>query len=300
MEKDTTMVDGKKKKPTYELSWRRRNFSHRLGFRGGKSTDANMVLSFIMGALMIGVFYVVTLFVIPDSRITEMFCRREEKMIPFFIIFLSFWSMAGLFLKWMQLRLQRKALQVEIWPQSEHFLLTPQNASGILETIHRLVDDPFSFVIFIRVERALSNLKNIGRISDVVEMLASQAQNDEDQLESSYTVLSGFIWGIPVLGFIGTVLGLSQAIGGFGAVLASSAGLSELTEHLKGVTGGLSTAFETTLQGLVAAIIIQFMVVSLRKIEESFLDDCKEYCHANIISRLRLIQSDQTDSSFDR
>jgi biopolymer transport protein ExbB/TolQ len=258
-----------------------------------------MVLSFVMAALMIGAFYVIALFVVPDSRITEMFCGREEKLIPFFIVFLSFWSMAGLFIKWMQLRLQRKGLLVKIWPQTENFLLTARNAGGILETIYRLVDDPYNFVLFVRVERALSNLKNIGRIADVVDMLESQAQNDEDQLESSYTVLSGFIWGIPVLGFIGTVLGLSQAIGGFGDVLASSAGLSELTEHLKGVTAGLSTAFETTLQGLVAAIIIQFMVVSLRKVEESFLDDCKEYCHANIIGRLRLIQSDQTDATFD-
>ena len=36
------------------------------------------------------------------------------------------------------------------------------------------------------------------------------------------TVLRGFIWAIPVLGFIGTVIGLTQAMGRFGAALKSA------------------------------------------------------------------------------
>ena len=31
-------------------------------------------------------------------------------------------------------------------------------------------------------------------------------------METSYSVINSFVWAIPVLGFIGTVLGLSQAI----------------------------------------------------------------------------------------
>lgn len=38
-------------------------------------------------------------------------------------------------------------------------------------------------------------------------------------METSYALVQGFVWAIPVLGFIGTVVGLSQAIGGFTAVL---------------------------------------------------------------------------------
>ena len=58
---------------------------------------------------------------------------------------------------------------------------------------------------------------------------------------------------------------------------------------LRGVTGGLSTAFETTLHGLVAALAIQLTQTGLKKGEEEFLDDCSEYCSKQIVSRLRLM-----------
>ena len=79
---------------------------------------------------------------------------------------------------------------------------------------------------------------------------------------------------------------------GFGETLRAGTDVYQLTESLKQITGGLSTAFEATLLGLVSALTIQLALTSLKKREEGFLDDCKEYCHANIVSRLRLIQLD--------
>ena len=138
-----------------------------------------------------------------------------------------------------------------------------------------------------RIERALANLKNIGRISELAEGLTVQAENDESYIESTYTVVRGFIWAVPVLGFIGTVLGLSQAIGGFGEVVASGSGITALTSSLRNVTAGLSIAFETTLIGLVAALIIQLLATMVRKKEEDFLDNCADYCHRYIIGKLK-------------
>ena len=39
-----------------------------------------------------------------------------------------------------------------------------------------------------RIDRALSNLKNIGQVNDVSAILRAQAENDEDQVASSYTL----------------------------------------------------------------------------------------------------------------
>jgi hypothetical protein len=104
-------------------------------------------------------------------------------------------------------------------------------------------------------------------------------------------------WAIPVLGFIGTVMGLSTAIGGFAAVLQSAEDLSQIKSSLQGVTGGLATAFETTLQALVAALIIQLILTFLKKSEEEFLDECSEYCVRNVVNRLRIMpfQGDDED-----
>jgi hypothetical protein len=107
-------------------------------------------------------------------------------------------------------------------------------------------------------------------------------------METSYALLQGFVWAIPVLGFIGTVLGLSQAIGSFTAVLGTGEDVSAITGALGKVTAGLATAFDTTLVALVAALIIQLLMVMTKKSEEEFLDEAMEYGIRNIVGRLRL------------
>lgn len=65
------------------------------------------------------------------------------------------------------------------------------------------------------------------------------------------------IWVMPMLGFIGTVVGIIQAIGGLEAALDRSGGEAGLAT----VLGGLSFAFDTTLLGLV--LVIPLMIVQL-------------------------------------
>ena len=67
------------------------------------------------------------------------------------------------------------------------------------------------------------------------------------------------------------------------------ADIEVLKASLGGVTGGLAIAFETTLIALVLAMLIQlYMTFTLNK-EEVFLDSCADYCHRNIISKMRAI-----------
>jgi biopolymer transport protein ExbB/TolQ len=58
------------------------------------------------------------------------------------------------------------------------------------------------------------------------------------------------------LGFIGTVLGLAQAVSNFGA-LSGAGDKVNFDAVLPQVTGGLATAFETTLIALVLALLLQ-------------------------------------------
>ena len=64
--------------------------------------------------------------------------------------------------------------------------------------------------------------------------------------------------------------------------------VDSLKTSLQGVTSGLSVAFDTTFVALIAALSIQLLLTALKKKEENFLDDCKDYCHRHIISKLRL------------
>ena len=271
------------------LDWRKNDFEQRMGFPGGKYTDVNNWLAVALALLLTAIFLGAMTYSgesVRGAHITQLFLDRGPT--PYFMTFFSWWCIVILVIKWRKLIFQQKALDLTIVPHSHDFSLAPATAKDVLDRMYGLVDDPKHFVLFSRIERALLNLHNIGMVSDVSEMLRAQAENDEDQMESSYGLLRGFIWGIPILGFIGTVMGLSQAIGRFGNVLSAGDVVDSLKTSLQGVTSGLAVAFDTTIVALVAAMSIQLALTALKKKEENFLDDCKDYCHRHIISKLRL------------
>jgi biopolymer transport protein ExbB/TolQ len=272
--------------PEVPLSWTRTDVEQRLGFRGARFTKVNNVLAGVIGTALTVAFYAL-LILIPDHPFAVSFTQRG--ICPYFTMWLTFWSTAILLLKWFKLRLQRRSLECLVVPQEHDFVLSAANVDVVTSNIYSTVDDPKHFVLFNRIMIALANLRNLGRVSDLDEILGSQAEQDESSMQTSYAILSSFVWAIPVLGFIGTVLGLSEAIGGFSDVLGGASDIGQLTGALKGVTAGLATAFETTLQALVAALVIQLLLTGLKKSEEEFLDSCGEYCMRNIVGKLRIV-----------
>ena len=272
------------------LNWAGTDFEQRLGFKGGRFTAVNNMVTLFMAILFTILFFIAVIYgfqrFAPTRIVSDMFLRGP---IPIPIAFLTFWCVSILIVKRKKLAFQRKALDLKPFPDDPSFLLNSTTAPEVLAQVRGMVDDPRHFVLFNRIDRALSNLRNIGRISDVSDILQTQADYDEGHQESSYRLINGFIWAIPVLGFIGTVLGLSSAIGGFGATLAAAGeDIGALKESLGGITGGLSTAFETTLIALVAALVIQVWMTFTQQRESLFLDECNDYCHAHVVSILRL------------
>lgn len=268
------------------LNWFKGDIEQRIGFNGARHTRVNNLLSFLIACALAVSFYG-ALVPLRDRYVAAMFTERG--WVPYLIVLLSAWSLAILFLKSRKLALQRQALNYPIVPDEHDFVLSSSTVDRVIDRIYAVVDDPKHFVLFNRIMIALANLRNIGRVSDVDEMLRSQAEQDESAMETSYSLLQGFIWAIPILGFIGTVLGLSNAIGGFTQVLQGASEVDQIVGALQGVTAGLATAFETTLEALVAALAIQLLLTMIKKSEEEFLDACAEYCIRHVVGRLRIL-----------
>ena len=285
----TTLRNDEAKRP---LDWHSSDIERKLGFSGSKYTDVNTWLAIILSALITGGLFAALCNVSAAiRRHPAVAILLERGWTPYAMTALFVLAMVILFLKWRKLAFQKRALSVELVPVGTSFALTPETAVDVLKTLNATVDDPKRFVLFNRIERALLNLRNVGNLSDVSEMLRSQAENDESHTESSYGLLAGIVWVIPILGFIGTVIGLSGAIGGFGAVLNADATVSSLKDSLTPVTGSLGIAFDTTYVALLLAMVVQMSMTVLRRQEELFLDACREYAHVNIISRLRIFRN---------
>jgi hypothetical protein len=118
-------------------------------------------------------------------------------------------------------------------------------------------------------------------------MLKSQSEIDATMVDSSYVLIKVFIWAIPILGFIGTVLGISDAVSSFGGEMGAAADIEVIKEQLGQVTGGLSEAFDTTLVSLIFSLWVMFPTSVMQKNEEDLLNKVDEYCNEYFLKRLR-------------
>ena len=278
----------------YMLQWQAQDPEQRIGFKGGRYTSPNKMLALLIAVLATTVFFVCLVMVSNTVDAAKPYSQifMERGPTQYVATAFFFWALAMLWIKSRKLLFQKRAFDVSIIPDDPGFSLSPETARDVLRKLHQAVDHSGKFAVLNRIERALSNLDNIGHTADVTAILKIQSENDESQVASSYSLTNGLMWAIPVLGFIGTVLGLSTSIGAFGATLAADGDLEGIKDSLTLVTSGLSTAFDTTLVALIMALILQLIASFLQSRESEWLDACNEYCNRMIAGRLRLRASD--------
>jgi biopolymer transport protein ExbB/TolQ/DNA-directed RNA polymerase subunit RPC12/RpoP len=246
-------------------------------------TDVSMILSGLIGLALAVAFYGL---IIPlnGTYIGDMFLWRG--WVPYALVFLMSWSVAILFLKSRKLAQQRRSMLFDLLPTDLATEISENTLDKFVRHIHGLPVEPSQSFLVNRVQRGLEHFRVRKNNPETATMLASQSEIDATAVESSYTLLKVFIWAIPILGFIGTVIGISTAVGGFSESLDRATDVAVLKESLNEVTGGLATAFETTLVALVMSLLVMFPTSSMQKAEEDLLNWVDEYCNENLLKRL--------------
>ena len=89
--------------------------------------------------------------------------------------------------------------------------------------------------------------------------------------EESYLVPRYISWAVPILGFIGTVLGISLAADGIRRIISSDAGLAGLSSDLSGAIAPLGIAFDTTLIALSLSVLLTGFLALVQRGEERTL-----------------------------
>ena len=137
-----------------------------------------------------------------------------------------------------------------------------------------------------RVQRALTLFGSGRSVQEVATLTSSQSNIDATSILSSYKMVKVFIWAIPILGFIGTVVGIGKAVGGFSGAMQDAQNLDVIKGSLSQVTTGLAVAFDTTLVALVMSILIMLPMSTLQTAEENLLNNVDEFCNENLLRRL--------------
>ena len=146
--------------------------------------------------------------------------------------------------------------------------------------------DAYTWSILLnRIDRMLAlwlGTKDVGRVA---RWAGSESERDASSSDSSYAIARVLIWAIPILGFIGTVVGLGGAVSGFSDFLAGGAGLAEIQEAIGDVTQGLGMAFDTTLLALILSVILMFPLSVIQRREENLFVEIDNYLDDMLLSR---------------
>ena len=137
-----------------------------------------------------------------------------------------------------------------------------------------------------RLDRGLGlwlSTKDVGRVGGWV---SSENGRDTVMSDMTFTLARTMMWVIPILGFIGTVQGLSAAVGGFAEFLSGAAELTAIKGAIAEVTIGLGVAFDTTFLALMLVTFVQFPLTSVMRREATLLSDIDIYLDEQFVSRL--------------
>lgn len=287
--------------------------THRSADAGRRSSDTTDVKSWLAGLIAIATTAVLYLAVFLPTRgmfLGQLFMDRGP--IPYIITLFSCWGAALLILKYVAVRKQRgfADLELEFIPLEIGLQVAPENVDQFIDHISDLPDDERQSILGHRIQGALEHFKHRNSVPEVQDYLSSQAELDASGVDSGYTLLRAFIWAIPILGFIGTVMGISEAVTGLkqampsgdstvqnapadnGADDGAAANAADesigqkMMQAMGQVTSGLSTAFDTTLLALVMAVLLLFPTESLRKSEYRMLDRIEEFTNESLLRRM--------------
>ncbi len=201
---------------------------------------------------------------------------------PLAIIFANF-VIATIINKFIKLKLELRDLQQNWIPESINF--DDYQNPELNQLCQELARD--ESIIAIRCSRIISAYINSGSRKAATELGLDDSSFYLSFSESSYTFPKILIWAIPLLGFIGTVFGISTAVNGFSAFLENSTEIDQIKEGIGIVTTGLAVAFDTTLLALLLSVAVMIPLVLVEKMESRLLLQIDVFINDQLLPKLQ-------------
>jgi biopolymer transport protein ExbB/TolQ len=126
-------------------------------------------------------------------------------------------------------------------------------------------------------------------------------QCEHSEMQSSYSLPRFMVWAIPILGFIGTVWGISRGISNFAIAMNDATSSSEISNvmqtQLSLVTAHLGTAFDTTFLALVLSIPLMLLLTWTEKKEEHYITSLDTLWFHDLLPRFTLTRCMSADTT---
>ncbi|MEO0017490.1 MAG: hypothetical protein RLZZ522_773 [Verrucomicrobiota bacterium] len=203
--------------------------------------------------------------------------ERNWLSVQAFMWVAMFTGVGELWIRSRALRADRAILRARLLPEDERSLLTAEEIHPLYVRARGLSRTAVLPVLVRRLTMEFRKSKSIDRVN---ALLDSSLELFLHQLDLRYTLLRYLVWVIPTLGFVGTVIGIANAMSfaGSGAV-AMDALLAPTTQKL-------AVAFYTTLVALLQSGVLVLGMNAVQAGEEQAINDAGQYCLENLLLRL--------------
>lgn len=162
-------------------------------------------------------------------------------------------------------------------PEDDETLLLAEDMPEIYRKVTANAQDHF---LPRMLKRIILQFQSSHSVDQANSLLNSSLELFLHEIDLRYTVPRYIMWLIPTLGFIGTVVGISNAL-----EYAGGADF-QATDLLANVTAKLALAFNTTFVALVMSGVLVLMMNIVQAMEETALNRSGQYCLDNFINRL--------------
>lgn len=184
---------------------------------------------------------------------------------------LFFVGITTLFFKSLRIPAERAALRADVLEG-----LTPRNGQSAGETADqieqhlRLVARQMDDSAVVRRIREVCDYVRARRSATGLEShLTYLAELGSGRSHESYALIRTITWAVPILGFLGTVIGITMAI--------ANVTPEQLSSSLNDVTAGLAVAFDTTALSLALSMLLVFATFVVERSEQGHLDQVEDY-----------------------
>lgn len=170
---------------------------------------------------------------------------------------------------------ERKAFKMNIIPTNDKHVFMAQDINNLKFKLIEF-EKKEKYILSDLIKKACTKFRTSGSLSELIDIVSIQIEVSQEKSEGDQSVIRYLTWVIPSIGFVGTVLGISQAL-----IVANSGDMDKITSLL-------GVAFDTTLVSLILSIIIMWFVHQLQEETDRFHSDLKEFVIDNLINKIEI------------
>ncbi len=213
----------------------------------------------LWGALLSALWYAVILFGPANyPSVRSLFADHPVEYVSTVLFFVG---IASLGMRLLGIGYEWRA--VDKWEREFSFLSGSTRREELPEKVSTLLGE----VRFLRLGRRLGELVRLAQggadRATFENQLRHLAESDALAVQTKSALVRMFIWAIPILGFLGTVIGIAMALGRLAP--------QQLEESLPEVMAALTVAFNTTILALGLCLVLYFGLYFVERTEAKLL-----------------------------